>query len=145
MSNFAEYDIEEVVITILAAQMDLPDAVHRDSDDGADKDRIIVKCDPREVELPSLRPGDAPVRWKANVTVEMRLASAADMVLLQLWSTAIDAAFADAPPAATVTLFNTIYGAATGFFEMQPEDGGGRQSPGSEVREWSRTFKVITS
>ena len=51
MSNFAEYDIERMVITILAAQTDLPAALHRDVDDGADKDRIIVKCDPREVEL----------------------------------------------------------------------------------------------
>lgn len=145
MSNFAEYDIERMVITILAGQSNLPAALHRDVDDGADKDRIVVKCDPREPELAARRPGDAPARWGATLTVEMRLASLTDMTKLQLWSTKIDAAFAGNPPAATVTLFNTLYGASTGYFEITATDGGGRQSPGSQVREWSRTFRVITS
>jgi hypothetical protein len=145
MSNFAEYNIEAMVITILAAQSSLPAAVHRDVDDGADKDRIVVKCDPREVELAAKRPGDAPIRWKASLTVEMRLASIADTATLQTWSTAIDAAFAGSVPAATTTLFNSLYGSSQGYFEITASDGGSRQSPGSQVREWSRTFTVITS
>lgn len=145
MSNFPEYNIEAMIISILAGQSGLPAAIHRDVDDGADKDRIIVKCDPREVELAGRRPGDAPIRWAASVTVEMRLATIADTTTLQTWSTKIDAAFAGSVPAATTTLFNSIYGASTGYFEIQSTDGGSRQSPGSQVREWSRTFKVITS
>lgn len=145
MSNFPEYNIEAMIISILGGQGTLPAAVHRDVDDGADKDRIVIKCDPREVELAGKRPGDAPIRWAANVTVEMRLAGIADTATLQTWSTAIDAAFAGSVPAATTTLFNSLYGASAGYFEIAATDGGSRQSPGSQVREWSRTFKVITS
>jgi len=145
MSNFAEYDIERMVITILAAQTDLPAALHRDVDDGADKDRIIVSCDPREVELGNRDEGQAPSRWGADLTVEMRLASITDMAKLQLWSTAIDAAFAGSVPAATTSLFNTLYGSTNGYFQIKAADGGSRQGPGSQVREWSRTFRVITS
>lgn len=145
MSNFPEYDIERMVITILAGQSDLPAAIHRDVDDGADKDRIIVKCDPREVELGNRDQGQPPSRWGASLTVEMRLASLTDMAKLQLWSTAIDAAFAGSPPAATTTLFNTLYGSSAGYFQIRATDGGSRQGPGSQVREWSRTFRVVTS
>ena len=145
MSNFAEYDIERMVITILAAQTDLPAALHRDVDDGADKDRIIVKCDPREVELGGRSEGTAPSRWGANLTIEVRLGSLTNMANLQLYSSAIDTAMASSVPAATTTLFNTLYGATNGYFEIRVEDGGSRQGPGSQVREWSRTFRVVTS
>lgn len=145
MSNPAEYDIERMIITILAQQAGLPAAVHRDMDAAPDKDRIVVKCEPRTAELPGRRPGDNPYRWAASVEVEIILATQESTATINEYSRLIDIALAATPASAVTTLFNSIYGVTDAFFEVQPNDGGTRQQAGSQTREWTRRLRVITS
>lgn len=140
MSASLENNCESVIAAILGASADLLgfSIVHRDEDGPAEKDRIVVNADPREVELPGQDPGSV-VAWRIMCHVEIVYVTRAEATY-DTKIAAIEAALnAASPPTAAQGLWLSSF--PSGARLEQTNDG--EDGTDSNTRSRSRTFRFI--
>ena len=71
-----ENSCEQIEVLLLGAQTELAgfQIVREMEDGGADKDRIVVKCSPRQVAMFGINQS-TPVAWRFPVAVTLKLAT----------------------------------------------------------------------
>lgn len=136
-----EFNVESVVILILAAQAALPAAKHYDdnTDTVQNLQRLAVKCSPKTIFAPARSLFLAPPVWQAILTIEYQEPTSTAVATWDAAIAAIDSAMTGTPPVAAVT-------AATGFFPqgmgIDIVNGGDKQTAGNDTRTLTRTYRA---
>lgn len=140
MSTTVENYCEQIAILCLQGQAGLSGfaIVPFDKDTATDKDRIIVKANPREAAVPGIA-GGTPSIWRVpvEVTVFYKAASASDF---DAKIAEVEAAFSDSttPPAGAVALADAQFtGLKINFTDSANRD------HGDDERERMRTFNFL--
>ncbi len=110
MSETSEYKIESIVIAWLetAAALDSASIVHHDADDAANKDRIIVRCNPKTPAVPGKTPAATVGVWQAEVVITARFATRT-AATLETWAATIDTILQGSVPAGVVSLATSSF------------------------------------
>lgn len=135
-----ESNCEAVIVAILSASADLIgfQIVQKDEDTAAQKDRIVVSANPREVELPGIEPGTVKA-WRVLCSVEIFYVTRAEATY-DAAIAAIEAAMnAAEPPVAARALWVSSF--PNGGTLEQTSDGA--DETGGNTRQRSRTFRFI--
>ena len=141
MSQPIEYVLESIALAILAAQSDLSGVQlrHKESDDNADKDRIVVTVEEKRPFANGIRPGDPAAAYQATMTVSAFLGTRSKAII-ETWAAAIDAAFNSSAPLAAITILND---AALAQLCIKEAQSGIHESASSEVRTWKKTYTIV--
>lgn len=105
-----EYNLESLLLTILGASADLTNfqRVHKDQDEDAEKNRIVVVSQPRSVEIPGLNNGQSRV-WRVPVEVSVFFVIGTAVSVMDGVILAIEAAVnASQPPAAALADWQSL-------------------------------------
>lgn len=139
MSNTAEYNLETIIVALLDTNAALTQQlVHKDDDDGAEKDRIVVAVEPKMPAIKAYRETEKPPVWMATARITIHQATR-DVAALETYANAVDATLqASTPDASIVTL-------ATGLFPVGPvtisqSEEGSRHAEDVEVRLRERVY-----
>ncbi len=129
-----------VEIALLSAQSALTafSIVNYDDDDQAEKDRIVVTAQPRQVELYDRTGGDAVI-YKTQVDVELILATRS-VSALDTYIQAIEQANTGTPAAAAVTLAGSLF---PDGLDVRQTDDGSREGEGTNARKRTKSFLFI--
>ncbi len=132
-----------VEIALLSAQSALSgfSIVSYDDDDAAEKDRIVVTAQPRQVEIYDRRGGDA-ILHKVQVDVEIILATRS-VTALDTYILAAEQANTGTPAAAAVTLAQTLFPASNGGLDVRQTDDGNREGEGTNARKRTKSFLFV--
>lgn len=129
-----------VEIALLSAQADLSgfSIVSYDDDDAAEKDRIVVTAQPRQVEIAAKSSSDAAL-YRTQVDVEIILATR-NVTALDTYIFAIEAANKGTPAAAAVTLAESLF---PDGLDVRQTDDGSREGEGTNARKRTKSFLFI--
>lgn len=139
MSNSSEYNLETIIVALLETNATLTQQIiHKDDDDGAQKDRIVVAVEPKMPAIKAYRETEKPKVWMSTARITIRQATR-DVSAMEEYANAVDATLqASTPDAAIVTL-------ATGLFPIGPvtisqSEEGSRQGEDVDVRIRERVY-----
>jgi len=135
----SEYNMESVLIKALETSATITcDIRHRDEDDEAEIDRIIVAVDPKMPAIVPYKPEALVTHWQAMATVTIRQATR-DVAALETLCAAVDTVLQASAPSSSVTTFAaTLF--STGPLTIDASEEGQRQASGDDSRERSRTY-----
>ena len=138
LENYAE----QVEMLILQGQASLTgfSIVRFDEDEQAQKDRIVVKAEPKQIETPSHAPSVPPKSWRIPLSIEIYLVTrdAAEMdAIVQAIATANNST----APAPALTLANTAF---PNGCQIEDTDSGNRSDqPNSRNRTVEYAFIAV--
>ena len=133
-----------VEIALLSAQAALSgfSIVSYDDDDQAEKDRIVVTAQPRQVEIYDRLGADA-ILHRVQVDVEIILATRS-VSALDTYILAVEQANTGSnPAAAAVTLALALFPADIGGLTIRQTDDGNREGEGTNARKRTKSFLFI--
>lgn len=138
----SEYNIESIVILCLAAQAGLAglSIKHHDEDTDAAKDRVVVRCEPREVLLNSSAPFRTAVMYQADLSIEIHVATRTAS-LVDTYGAAVDLAMNSAAPAGAIAAAD----AAFSSLYIEADESGTRQEDGAETYIRTKNYKTTFS
>jgi len=139
MADSLEQSCEQIEVLLLQAQAGLSgvSVVRYDEDTQVEKDRIIVKAMPREVELMGKGPNDI-FFWRFPVSISVHLVSRSQATM-DAYILAIEAANSGTPAAAAVTLATSKFPAG---IDIDNTDSGSRENQ-DNARTRERVFNFI--
>jgi hypothetical protein len=136
------FNVETVVIAILATQGGLPAAQHYDSntDTVSTVERLSVKCSPPTDFFKARAPYLPPVLHQAVLTVEYQVPTSLSLTTYDNNIASIDVAMTSPQSGAVEALALSLFPQGMG---IDNPDGGDKQNVGSEVRSYTRTFRAF--
>jgi hypothetical protein len=138
-----ELNCENLEVLLLQAQASLAgvSVVNFEKDTATDKDRIVVRAMPREVELPSHKQDSTPFAWRVPVEVTVHLMTR-NTTTLDTLITAVQAANSGTPPASVVTAATSLF--PSGLKIDDTDDGENDHSDNARTRTKIFNFIVKT-